>query len=383
MAKAIEELLEMIVRENAADLHINVGLPPMMRQHAGLVKMDTEALTPEDTVNYMKAITSREHQEEIQRVGGTDFGFAFKDIARFRVSVFKERGHIAMALRLIPYKFLTFDELGLDEKVMKYLLTRPRGLILVTGPTGSGKTTTLASMIDYMNTHMDHHIITIEDPIEYYHPHKRSIVTQRELGVDVPSFAEALRRGLRQDPDVFLVGELRDFETMEAAITAAETGHVVFGTLHTTGATRTIDRIVNVFPVAQQEQIRVMLSVSILAVLSQLLLPRSDKPGRIAAYEIMVATPSIQNLIRERKTYRIISDIQTGVKLGMTTLDGYLIKLFKQGKISFETLLTYSNDPEQTKLQLAADGVIDQELVSKKYDQGIETQQDEEHQKGK
>ncbi|HPP67226.1 MAG TPA: PilT/PilU family type 4a pilus ATPase, partial [bacterium] len=316
MAKAIEELLEMIVRENAADLHINVGLPPMMRQHAGLVKMDTEALTPEDTVNYMKAITSREHQEEIQRVGGTDFGFAFKDIARFRVSVFKERGHIAMALRLIPYKFLTFDELGLDEKVMKYLLTRPRGLILVTGPTGSGKTTTLASMIDYMNTHMDHHIITIEDPIEYYHPHKRSIVTQRELGVDVPSFAEALRRGLRQDPDVFLVGELRDFETMEAAITAAETGHVVFGTLHTTGATRTIDRIVNVFPVAQQEQIRVMLSVSILAVLSQLLLPRSDKPGRIAAYEIMVATPSIQNLIRERKTYRIISDIQTGVKLG-------------------------------------------------------------------
>ncbi|MCM8759913.1 MAG: type IV pilus twitching motility protein PilT [Candidatus Omnitrophica bacterium] len=372
MPKPIEELLEMIVRENAADLHINVGLPPMMRHHGGLVKMDSEPLTPEDTVNYMKAITSREHQEELQRVGGTDFGFAFKDIARFRVSVFKERGHIAMALRLIPYKFLTFEQLGLEEKTMKYLLTRPRGLILVTGPTGSGKTTTLASMIDYMNTHMDLHIITIEDPIEYYHPHKRSIITQRELGVDVPSFAEALRRGLRQDPDVFLVGEMRDLETIEAAITAAETGHIVFGTLHTTGATRTIDRIVNVFPVEQQEQIRVMLSVSILAVISQILLNRVDKPGRIAAFEIMIATPSIQNLIRERKTYRIISDIQTGMKMGMITLDAFLMKLFKEGKISFEDVMIYSQYPEQVKQQLAAEGVIDPALASKEYGESIE-----------
>ena len=372
MPKRIEELLEMIVRENAADLHINVGLPPMMRGNSGLVKMDSEPLTPEDTVNYMKAITSREHQEELQRVGGTDFGFAFKDIARFRVSVFKERGHIAMALRLIPYRFLTFEQLGLEEKTMKYLLTRPRGLILVTGPTGSGKTTTLASMIDYMNTHMDHHIITIEDPIEYYHPHKRSIITQRELGVDVPSFAEALRRGLRQDPDVFLVGEMRDLETIEAAITAAETGHIVFGTLHTTGATRTIDRIVNVFPVEQQEQIRVMLSVSILAIISQILLHRKDKPGRVAAFEIMIATPSIQNLIRERKTYRIISDIQTGMKMGMITLDAFLMRLFKEGKISFEDVMIYSQYPEQVKQQLAAEGVIDQSLASKEYGETIE-----------
>ena len=372
MPKRIEELLEMIVRENAADLHINVGLPPMMRGNSGLVKMDSEPLTPEDTVNYMKAITSREHQEELQRVGGTDFGFAFKDIARFRVSVFKERGHIAMALRLIPYRFLTFEQLGLEEKTMKYLLTRPRGLILVTGPTGSGKTTTLASMIDYMNTHMDHHIITIEDPIEYYHPHKRSIITQRELGVDVPSFAEALRRGLRQDPDVFLVGEMRDLETIEAAITAAETGHIVFGTLHTTGATRTIDRIVNVFPVEQQEQIRVMLSVSILAIISQILLHRKDKPGRVAAFEIMIATPSIQNLIRERKTYRIISDIQTGMKMGMITLDAFLMRLFKEGKISFEDVMIYSQYPEQVKHQLAAEGVIDQSLASKEYGETIE-----------
>ncbi|HXK45052.1 MAG TPA: ATPase, T2SS/T4P/T4SS family, partial [bacterium] len=233
------------------------------------------------------------------------------------------------------------------------------------------KTTTLASMIDYMNTHMDHHIITIEDPIEYYHPHKRSILTQRELGVDVPSFAEALRRGLRQDPDVFLVGEMRDLETIEAAITAAETGHVVFGTLHTTGATRTIDRIVNVFPVAQQEQIRVMLSVSILAIISQILLRRVDKPGRVAAFEIMIATPSIQNLIRERKTYRIMSDIQTGMKMGMMTLDACLMKLFKEGKIAFEDVMIYSHDPEQIKLQLAAEGVIDEKLASKKYGEEI------------
>jgi len=364
MAKRIEELLETVVKENASDLHLNVGLPPMMRYHGGLVKMDNEPLTADDTLNYMKAITSREHQEELQKVGGTDFGFAFKDLARFRVSVFRERGHIALSLRLIPYKFMTFEEIGLEENTMKYLLTRPRGLILVTGPTGSGKTTTLATMIDWINEHLQKHIITIEDPIEYYHTHKRSIVTQRELGVDVPTFAEALRRGLRQDPDVFLVGEMRDLETIEAAITAAETGHIVFGTLHTTGATRTVDRIVNVFPVAQQEQIRIMLSVSILAIISQILLKRVDKPGRIAAFEIMVATPSIQNLIRERKTYRILSDIQTGAKWGMFTMDWYLMKLFKEGKISFEDVMTHSYDPEQVRAQLVAEGVIDESFAA-------------------
>ena len=364
MPKRIEELLEIVVKENASDLHLNVGLPPMMRLHGGLVKADSEPLTSEDTVNYMKAITSREHQEELQKVGGTDFGFAFKDIARFRVSVLKERGDIAMALRLIPYQFLTFQEIGLEEKTMRYLLTRPRGLILVTGPTGSGKTTTLATMIDWMNTNLEKHIITIEDPIEYYHTHKRSIITQRELGVDVPTFAEALRRGLRQDPDVFLVGEMRDLETIEAAITAAETGHIVLATLHTTGAARTVDRIVNVFPVAQQEQIRVMLSVSILAIISQVLLKRVDKKGRVAAFEVMVATPSIQNLIRERKTYRIVSEIQTGAKWGMVTMDSFLINLFKQGKIGFDDVLIYSYDPESVKAQLIAEGVIDETMAA-------------------
>ncbi|MCL5409082.1 MAG: PilT/PilU family type 4a pilus ATPase [Candidatus Omnitrophica bacterium] len=387
MPKRIEELLEIIVKENAADLHLNVGLPPMMRGRKGLKPMDSQALTSDDTTAYMKAITSREHQEELQKVGGTDFGFAFKDIARFRVSVFKEKAQIAMALRLIPYQFLSFKEIGLDEKTMRYIITKPRGLVLVTGPTGSGKTTTLASVINYINEHMGKHIITVEDPIEYYHNHKRSIITQRELGVDVPTFAEALRRGLRQDPDVFLVGEMRDLETIEAAITAAETGHLVFGTLHTTGTARTIDRIVNVFPVAQQEQIRMMLSVSILAIISQILLNRVDKPGRIAGFEVMISTASIQNLIREKKTYRITSDIQTGGKWGMYTLDACLMKLFKEKKISFDDVLIYSYDPQQVVTQLIAEEVIDTEsaIAAQAQKEGLQevTLDDEMEQKEK
>jgi twitching motility protein PilT len=234
------------------------------------------------------------------------------------------------------------------------LLYKPRGLILVTGPTGSGKTTTLASMINIINEERDDaHIITIEDPIEYYHKHKKSVVTQREVNVDVPTFSEALRRALRQDPDVILVGELRDLETIDAAITAAETGHLVFGTLHTTGAAKTIDRIVNAFPANQQEQIRIQLSTVLQAVISQLLLPRSDKPGRVAAFEIMINTPSVAALIRDNKTFRINSDIQTGAKYGMVTLDGFLMDKYMQGMISREEVITKSQDPTtvQAKLQ--------------------------------
>jgi len=248
---------------------------------------------------------------------------------------------------------LTIEQIGIPPSVRE-LLYKPRGLVLVTGPTGSGKTTSLASMINIINEERDDaHIITIEDPIEYYHKHKRSLVTQREINVDVPNFAEALRRALRQDPDVVLVGEMRDLETIDAAITAAETGHLVFGTLHTTGAAKTIDRIVNAFPVNQQEQIRIQLSTVLQAVISQLLLPRCDKPGRTAIFEIMINTPSIAALIRDNKTFRIHSDIQTGAKYGMVTLDSFLIDKYQQGMISQEEVITKSQDPSTilTKLQ--------------------------------
>jgi len=272
-------------------------------------------------------------------------------VARFRVSVLRQKGVLGLVLRLIPTKMLSLADIGLPPEI-KDLLYRPRGIVLVTGPTGSGKSTTLASMINIVNIERDCHIITVEDPIEYYHTHKKSVVTQREIGVDVPSFKEALRRGLRQDPDVILVGEMRDLETMEAAITAAETGHLVFATLHTTGAARTVDRIVDAFPTDQQEQIRTQLSSTIQAVISQLLLPRADKPGRVASFEIMIATPSIRALIRDNKTFRITSDIQTGARYGMITMDASLMSLFERGLISYEELITKCQDPENIALKL-------------------------------
>ncbi|MFH0795973.1 MAG: type IV pilus twitching motility protein PilT [Candidatus Omnitrophota bacterium] len=351
MAVPLDELLEKIVKEDASDLHIHTNRPPVMRLHGSLVDMNKVPLTSEDTVGYMKAITSHEHQEELAKVGSTDFGFAFKNLARFRVAAYRQRGEIAISMRLIPYKFLTFEQLGLETKIIE-LLDRPRGLFLITGPTGSGKTTTMATMLNFINENLDRHIITIEDPIEYYHQHKKSLVSQRELGVDLPDFSEGLRRGLRQDPDVFLVGEMRDTETIRAAITAAETGHLVFATLHTTGAARTVDRIVESFSIEEQEQIRVMLSVSILAVVSQQLLPRIDKKGRIAVYEIMVATSAIANLIREKKTYRIVSEIQTGMKYGMKTMDQSLLEAYQRGIIDKKTALDGSYDMEQLEKRL-------------------------------
>jgi len=303
----------------------------------------------------MKSITSPDHQQKVREQGGTDFGFGFGDAARFRVSVLRAKGAVGVVLRQIPTKLMSLDEIGLPPQV-KELLYRPRGLILVTGPTGSGKTTTLASMIDVINVERDCHIVTVEDPIEYYHKHKKSLVTQREIGVDVPNFKEALKRVLRQDPDVILVGEMRDLETMEAAITAAETGHLVFATLHTTGAARTVDRIVDAFPMAQQSQIRTQLSVGIVAVLSQILLVRGDRPGRLAAFEIMISTSSIQALIRDNKTYRITSDIQTGAKYGMITLDAHLMSLYEAGQILYEDLITKSQDPESVVAKLHETG---------------------------
>ena len=351
MAAQMEDLLQVVVDEGASDLHIHVGVPPVIRLHGRLMHMDLPVLSSEDTEHLMKAITSEAHIQKVREQGGTDFGFAFGDSARFRVSVFKERGNYGVVLRQIPNKLMSLDQIGLPPSV-KDLLFRPRGLILVTGPTGSGKTTTLASMLDVINTEEDCHIITVEDPIEYYHPHKKSVVTQREVGVDVPDFAEALRRGLRQDPDVILVGEMRDLETMEAAITAAETGHLVFATLHTTGAARTVDRIVDAFPTDQQEQIRTQLASSILAVISQVLLIRADVAGRVACFEIMISTPSIQALIRDHKTFRITSDIQTGAKYGMVTLDANLMSLYERGLISYADLITIAQDPQSVVAKL-------------------------------
>jgi twitching motility protein PilT len=341
----MSDLLHLVVSEGAADLHIRVNTAPVIRLHGVLHRVEGPPLKADDTEQLMRSITSEEHIRQVRERGGADFGFAFGDLARFRVSVFKERGNFGVVARQIPSKLLTMEQIGLPPSVRE-LLYKPRGLVLVTGPTGSGKTTTLASMINIINEERDDaHIITVEDPIEYYHKHKKAVVTQREVNVDVPNFAEALRRALRQDPDVILVGELRDLETMEAAITAAETGHLVFGTLHTTGAAKTIDRITNAFPTNQQEMIRIQLSTVLQAVISQLLLPRCDKPGRVAIFEIMVNTPSIGALIRDNKTFRINSDIQTGAKYGMVALDSFLIEKYQMGLISQEEVITKSYDP--------------------------------------
>ncbi|MCP4758746.1 MAG: PilT/PilU family type 4a pilus ATPase [Planctomycetes bacterium] len=342
----IDRLLDTVIRQDASDLHISVGRKPTLRLSGRLRSLDTKVLDNEDAVALMKSITPERCQQELQEHGSTDFGFAYGDRARFRVAVFRQRGNISIVLRLIPNELLTFDQIGLPE-IVRELIRRPRGLFIVTGPTGSGKTTSLATMIDHINMSYDRHIVTVEDPIEYYHYHKKSVVNQREVGVDVPSFSEALRRALRQDPDVILVGEMRDLDTIEAAIAAAETGHLVFATLHTTGASGTINRIIDAFPTNQQEQIRVQLSVTLLAVLSQQLLSRSDKPGRVASYEFLVVTPAIANLIRENKTFRIDSAIQTGKKFGMQLLDDHLWGLFERGVIDAEEMIDKARDASE------------------------------------
>jgi twitching motility protein PilT len=340
----IDKLLQACVKQGASDIHITTGQPPVFRLHGRLRRLETKVLEPDDTVALMKSIAPERCQRELQETGSADFGFAFGDAARFRVSIFKQRGQIAMVLRQIPNEMLTPEQLGLPEVCTKIVM-RPRGLFLVTGPTGSGKSTTLATLVDYLNENVDHHIITIEDPIEFYHYHKKSQVNQREVGVDVPTFAEAIRRALRQDPDVILVGELRDLETIEAAITAAETGHVVFGTLHTNSAQGTVNRIIDAFPGNLQDQIRTQLSVALIAVVSQTLLPRIGG-GRCAAYELLVVTSAVANLIRENKVFRINSAIQTGAKQGMILMDDALFNLWKEEKCTIEEVLAKAMNPD-------------------------------------
>jgi twitching motility protein PilT len=354
MSYEMNDLLDLVVDQNASDLHCQVGQPPTLRISGSMVPIEGPELTPSDTEKLMLSITPDNHQQSVKLNGGTDFGFAFMEKARFRVSVLKAKGNYGMVLRQIPNRMFGLRDIGLPDKV-KELLYRPRGLILVTGPTGSGKSTTLASMINYINEHRDGHIITIEDPIEYYHPHKRCIVTQREIGVDVPNFAEAIRRALRQDPDIILVGEMRDLETIEAAISAAETGHLVFATLHTNSAPKTIDRIVDAFPATMKEMIRTQLASSVQAVISQVLCKKIGG-GRIPSFEIMLSTTSIQSLIRENKTFRITSDIQTGASLGMITMDAHLMNLYNREMITAEEALEKAQDSLVMREKLLAGG---------------------------
>jgi twitching motility protein PilT len=368
----IDKLLATVIQLKASDLHIAVGQPPVIRHHARMRRLETKVLDNDDCTALMKSITPDRCQQELQQVGGCDFAIEFTDGFRFRVAVFKQRGNIGMVLRRIPSQFLTFEQIGMPEAVRR-LITRPRGLLLVTGPTGSGKTTSLASMMNWLNENFDKHMITLEDPIEYFHKHKKCTVNQREIGVDVPDFKEGIRRALRMDPDIILVGEMRDLATIHAAIEAAETGHVVFGTLHTNGAASTINRIIDVFPKEQQDQVRTQLSTALIGVLSQALLPKKPE-GLVAAYEMMVVTPAIQNLIRENKVYRIDSSIQTGRKHGMFLLDDSLFKLWRNGLCEKEEILARAAKPADLahKITQAEKGVLDDEV----YDDEDEDEDD-------
>jgi len=342
----IDDLLRMVVQRDASDLHLRAGEPPILRIHGDLKRTDLPQLTAEDVKNLLYAVLNEERRQRFERDKELDLSYEVPGLARFRVNMFWQQWCVGAALRLIPFRIRTIDELMMPPAV-KELCMRPRGLMLVTGPTGSGKSTSLAAMIDHINTHKRCHIMTIEDPIEYMHQDKLSIINQRELGVDTRSFADALRHVMRQNPDVILVGEMRDLETIHLAITAAETGHLVMSTVHTQDAPQTIDRIVDVFPPEQQQQIRMQLSVVLVGVLSQTPLPNAQGTGRVAAFELMVATPSVRNLIREGKTQQLYMDIQTGAEFGMQTLDSCLLNLVRKGLVDFEDAIVKSSNPRE------------------------------------
>jgi len=344
----MDDLLREVVQRGASDLHITVGAPPIFRVDGELRPGRYERFTQLHTQRLLYDIMTDEQIQKFEATYELDFSYSLGRMARFRVNVYRDRGTVAAAFRLIPAKIPTIRELGLPP-VLEELTRRPRGLILVTGPTGSGKSTTQAAMINQINTERSHHIITIEDPIEYLHSHRNSIINQRELNQDTKSFAAALRSALREDPDVILVGEMRDNDTISTAITCAETGHLVIATLHTNNAAQTVDRVVDVFPPGQQQQIRVQLSNNLEAVLCQQLLPRADGPGRVCAMEVMIATPAIRNLIREAKAHQITSMIQTSANIGMQTMDMALRDLFQRGLITYETAMARAMNPEDLK----------------------------------
>ena len=351
----INALMNACLEQSASDLHLAVGRGPVLRLRGSLQEIDGPELSARDLETMVQAICPERCRKELQEVGTTDFGLAHGDRCRFRVSILTQKGVHSIVMRLIPHKLLSFEQIGLPDSVRE-LLTLHRGLVLVTGPTGSGKTTTLATMLDWINRNRDVHIVTIEDPIEYYHTHEKSHVTQREVGTDVPSFGEAMRRVLRQDPDVILLGEMRDLETTSAAITAAETGHLVFGTLHTTGSARTVDRIIDQYPTPQQEQIRSQLAVALVAVISQILIPTADGSGRVAAFEIMVMTPAIENHIRKGETFKIPSVIQTSRKAGMVLLDDALLDCYRSGRITGDAALERAFDRKTMSTRIGGSG---------------------------
>jgi twitching motility protein PilT len=351
--------LRRLVEIDGSDLHIKDNNPPIMRVRGELVRLDEPAMTEEETRTMLTSILNEERMERLNHFKELDLSHEIKGLARFRVNMFWNRGAIGACFRLIPFKIRTIDELGMPP-VAKDLCFLPRGLIIVTGPTGSGKSTTLAAMIHHINLHARRHIMTIEDPIEYVHVDRMAIINQREKGTDTHTFADALRHVMRQNPDVIFVGEMRDLETIQLAITAAETGHLVFSTLHTVDAAQTIDRIVDVFDPEQQEQIRTQLGVTLRAVVSQALLPTADGIGRIAAFEIMVATPAIKTLIREGKTHQVYLDIQTGGEHGMQTLDGCLLGLLAKGKIDYEVALSRCSNLNDFKRRAASLGFTEE-----------------------
>ncbi|MDD6136734.1 MAG: type IV pilus twitching motility protein PilT [Lachnospiraceae bacterium] len=347
----MKELLAFAVEQNASDVHIACGIPPKLRIHGKLTEVEIPPLMPADAAAAIGSTMHERHKQILKERGEVDFSYASAETGRFRVNVFMDRGNMAAAYRKVDTQIPRPDMLGIPDAVVQ-LYKKKRGLVLVTGPTGSGKSTTLASIINKANENLTDHIITLEDPIEYVHKHKKSVVNQREVGMDTLSYANALRAALREDPDIILVGEMRDLETISTAITAAETGHLVFSTLHTIGAASTIDRIIDVFPTHQQQQTRIQLSMILEGVISQALIPNANGDGRVAAFEVMLANPAIRSLIREAKTHQIQSTIQTNRALGMITLDDFLMDLYRSGRITRESALTYAQDQVNMKKQM-------------------------------
>lgn len=341
----VEEMLRVAKEAGASDLHVTVGVPPKMRVNGKLITMDFPKMLPVDTASLLLEIMNEQQRAKFEEKGEHDMSFSIPNLGRYRVNAYKQRGSVAIALRLVGTQVPSAEELGVPDSVME-LYQRKRGLLLVTGPTGSGKSTTLAAIIDKINNNRECNVITLEDPIEYLHQHKQSMVNQREIGLDSQSYANALRAALREDPDVILVGEMRDFETISVAITAAETGHLVLSTLHTIGAASTVDRIIDVFPPHQQQQVRVQFANVLEAIISQQLIPRADGFGRVAAFEVLHANHAVRNLIREGKTHQLLSVMQTNRKMGMIVMDEAITQLYNTGKISKDMAIQFAQDPD-------------------------------------